>query len=69
MDRTEGERAFNEISRTFSEYIVNYDEEPWVNANEKLEKFQETLSTTNDEFSSRFNTSIQVIDAALDEFE
>jgi len=66
VDHEKGLKAFQEINRVFSEFIVNYDETPWIDTVEKLENFNKSL--VGDEFTSRFNTTIRVIDEALDEF-
>jgi FAD synthetase len=66
IDHTEGERAYTEISRVFSDFIVNYDEEPWLNTVEKLSLFQELIK--DESFLARFKSSISVIEKALDEF-
>ncbi|KAI6183462.1 MoCF-biosynth domain-containing protein [Aphelenchoides bicaudatus] len=68
VDHQNGEKAFQEISRTFSDYIVNYDEEPWIDTTQKLQAFQSTFSDDN-AFSSRFSTAVNVVDQALAEFK
>lgn len=68
-DHKEGERTFNKIKHTFSEFVVNYDEEPWVDTVSKLQTFEASLQEEESTFSQRFVASLRTIDEALEEFK
>ncbi|KAI6220902.1 MoCF-biosynth domain-containing protein [Aphelenchoides fujianensis] len=67
VDSIAGQRAFDEIARVFAEFVVNYDEEPWIETVPKMEVFRNT-TLRGDEFAQRFDRSIQVIDEALEQY-
>ncbi|KAI6242105.1 MoCF-biosynth domain-containing protein [Aphelenchoides fujianensis] len=67
VDSIAGQRAFDEIAQVFAEFVVNHDEEPWVETVLKMEVFRNT-TLQGDQFAPRFDRSIQVIDDALEQY-
>ncbi|CAD5213181.1 unnamed protein product [Bursaphelenchus okinawaensis] len=61
----DGQKAMEQLRSEFKEYIVNYDEEAWIDANNKLEKYSRTVS---DGFGGRLQRAIEVIDNVLEEY-
>lgn len=45
--------------------MINFDEEPWVNTVEKLEKFRKEQKP---EFQAKIDEAIEVIDKILDSY-
>ena len=56
-----------QFKRQYLEFVVNYDEEPWIESLAKANAWRET-TLQNDEFAPRYDRAVQVIDEALERF-
>lgn len=60
-----GDNAYRDLISAFSDFIVNCDEAPWANSNEKLKVF---CDTQPEEFCRKIREAMETIDKVLNEY-
>lgn len=60
-----GNSAFNDLSSAFHNFVKNYDEAPWVDTVQKLNKFKETLKPV---FRQKLDDAVDLIGKILKEY-
>lgn len=65
LTQDESDAAHSDLSTAFKDYVVRYDETPWLNTLEKMDAFR---CRQPDNFQRKLDDALKTIDDVLDQY-